>query len=164
MHAAGLIRSMAAYYRAGHAVTAAMLGREIYDLGTNEDGGWVRHCPGTDAPREAGDALLILLSGPCAATIGTAAMPGPSLLTGEEHTNAWLATIRELESGALSYEPDAAGAWPDNDALALAWALGDTPDCHRDRRIADARVRAAELLTREWADVRSIAACLGATA
>lgn len=155
---------MAAYYRAGHAVTAAVLGREIYDLGADENGGWVRHCPGTDATRAAGEDLLILLSGPCAATIGAATMPGPAVLTGEEHTDAWLATIRELESGALAYQPRPAGAWPENDALALAWALGDTPDCHRSRTIADARARTADLLMREWADVRSLAACLGASA
>ncbi len=164
MHAAALMRCTAAYYRAGHAVTAAVLGRQIHDLGVDENGGWVRHCPGTDATRDAGEDLLILISGPCAATLGTAALPGPSLLTGEEHTDAWLATIRELESGALAFEPGPPGSWPDNDALALAWALGDTPDCRRNRRIADARARAVDLLTREWADVRSVAACLGATA
>ncbi len=159
-----MIKCVAAYYRAGHAVTAAVLGRDIYDLGVDDDGGWVRHCPGTDATRNAGDDLLILVSGPCAATIGAARMPGPTLLKGNEHTDAWLATIRELESGALDYHPGPGGAWPDNDALALAWALGDTPDCERDTRIANARSGAADILTREWADVRSLARCLGATA
>jgi hypothetical protein len=164
MHAGDLIRSVAAYNRAGHAVVAAALGRDVYDIAADDDGGCVCHRPRADATGDACEDLVILIAGPCAEALGAATMPEAVLAwTGTEDTDAWLATIRELESGALVYEPDADGVWPDNDALALAWALGETPDYERARRIADARARAVEILVREWGDVVAIAACLGAT-
>jgi hypothetical protein len=163
MDARDVIRTVVAYHGAGRAVVAAALGHDVYDIAVCDGGGRVSHRPRGDGARDADTELVILVAGPRAERRAAALMSeAPDWWPCDDEVDVWLATMRDLESGAVVYAPDAYGAWPDNDALALAWILGPVPDCERVDKLDDARCSAAEILAREWADVEAVAGCLGA--
>jgi len=91
-----------AFHEAGHAVVAAALGRDVYEVWTDgEGGGEVQH-RGEKGQTPAAHKLAILLAGPCAEAI----------LIGEIG-EGWLTLVREGVArtglGTLSYweiEPD----------------------------------------------------------
>jgi hypothetical protein len=163
MDASEVMRTVVAYHAAGCAVVAAALGHDVYEIAVCDGGGDVSHRPRGDAARDADAELVILVAGARAERRAAALMDAaPDWWACGDDADAWLATLRDLESGAVVYAPCAKGVWPDNDALALAWILGPLPDCDRQGKLDDARCSAAEILAREWCEVEAIALCLGA--
>lgn len=163
MDAQDMISTVVAYHAAGRAAVAAALGQDVHGISVHDGGDCVSHRPPGDDERDPDTELVILVAGPCAER-KLAALVSGALETwpGDSDAEIWLDTIRDLESGALVYQPDADGRWPDNDSLALAWTLGGVPDCERRRKLDDGRRGAEEILGREWSDVEAIAGCLGA--
>ena len=163
MDARSMIRTVVAYHAAGRAVVAAALGHDVCEIAVQDGVDCVSHSPPEDHERDPDIELVILVAGQCAERQVVALMSGAlETWPGDRDTDIWLETIRDLESGAVIYGPDPAGCWPDNDALALAWALGPVPDCERRHKLDAGRCSAREILTREWGDVEVIAECLGA--
>jgi hypothetical protein len=156
------IRTVVAYHGAGRAVAAAALGHDVYDIAVCDARTEVSHRPCGEGPRDAESELVILLAGPRAERRAAALMREPlDWWACGDDADVWLATVRDLESGAVVYAPCARGFWPDNDALALAWIMEQVPDCEREDRLDDARCSAAEILAREWREVEAVARCLG---
>ena len=163
MEAEAIIGTVVAYHAAARAVVATALGHEVHGFAVHDGGDCVSHRPRGGRDRQPDVELVILMAGECADR--ELAVRMHEELKGWPagcDLDSWLDTIRKLESGAVIYCPDAAGCWPDNDALNLAWALGPTADCDRRHRIDVAIGRASEILASEWADVEAIARCLGA--
>ena len=163
MDAEAVIRTVVAYHTAARAAVAAALGHDVYGISVHDGGDGVSHRPPGDDQRDPDIELVILVAGTCAERKLASLVSGAlESWPGDRDADIWLDTLRDLESGALVYQPDADGCWPDNDALALAWILGGTPDCERRRKLDDGRRGAEEILARDWGDVTAIAGCLGA--
>ncbi len=157
------ITALVAYHGAGRAVVASALGQEVFGMSVQDGTDSVWHGPPEGHERDPDVELVILLAGRCAESeLTTLVSHALETWPGERDVDIWLETIRDLESGTLIYCPDADGRWPENDALALAWALGPVADCERLHKLDAGRRSAHEILAREWGNVEAIAECLGA--